>query len=70
MAIAWISRTRPNKVQVSEQESNIKELQKLLSSIRGNRIVLLEESFLALWLNQNLYDYADKAVILRYDNRQ
>ena len=70
MALARISGNRPNKVHVSEHRSDYKELQRMLSSIKGKRIVLLEESSPAHWLYLHLYDYAEKIVICDpYRNR-
>jgi hypothetical protein len=70
MALARISKSRPNKVRVSEHPSDYQELQKMLGSIQGRRIVVLEESSPAQWLYLQLYDYAEKIVICDpYRNR-
>jgi len=70
MALARISKSRPNKVRVSQHLSNYKELQQMLGSIKGKRIVVLEESSPAQWLYLQLYDYAEKIVVCDpYRNR-
>jgi hypothetical protein len=70
MAIARISKNRPNKVRISEHPSNYKELQRMLGEIEGRRILVLEESSPAHWLYLQLHDYAEKIVICDpYRNR-
>jgi hypothetical protein len=70
MALGRISKKRPENVKVKEYPSNYKELQRMLSTIQGRTIVVLEESSPAHWLYLQLYDYAEKIVICDpYRNR-
>jgi len=62
MAIAHMSR-RDEKPRVFERESDIEELKKYLSSLKGRKIITIEETGSAHWLYLELMGYADRILI-------
>lgn len=70
MAIARINAKRPDRYFIHEQKSSVKDLQEYLKTVKGSKIVVVEESTPAHWLYVNLCEYADKVVICDpYKNR-
>jgi transposase len=62
MAIAHMRR-RESTVEVFERPANVKELQAYLETLRGRKIVTIEESGSAQWLYVELLDRVERIVI-------
>jgi len=62
MAIATL-RKDSNKPRITDVDSDVKLLKTYLSSLKGSKIVTIEETTSTHWLYVELYDYADKVLI-------
>jgi hypothetical protein len=70
MSIARISAVRPDKVKVTDMETSVVELKTILKSIKGSKILMVEESSPAQWLYIELHDAVERIVICDpYRNR-
>jgi transposase len=62
MAIATL-RNEGNKPKVTDVESNIDDLKAFFKSLRGSKIVTIEETTSTHWLYVELFEYADKILV-------
>jgi len=62
MAIATL-RNEGNKPKVTDLESNIDNLKAYFKSLRGSKIVTIEETTSTHWLYVELFEYADKILV-------
>jgi transposase len=62
MAIARITK-KSNKITVIDIPSNITELQIYLKNLKGNKILVVEETTTSQWLYTELKEYVDKMII-------
>lgn len=62
MAIAVISKNS-NEPFVYEVKSDVKDIQLLLQSLKGTKIITLEESSPAQWLYTELYEHVDQVLV-------
>lgn len=63
MAIARIHSTQKDKMRLSEYDSDVKTLQRILRELKGTSILVLEESSPAHWLYIKLHDSVTKIVV-------
>jgi len=62
MAIATL-RNEGNKPRITDVDSDVEHLKAYLSSLKGRKIVTIEETTSTHWLYVELYEYADKILI-------
>lgn len=62
MAIATLKK-EANKPRITDIDSDVKLLKTYLSSLKGSKIVTIEETTSTHWLYVELYEYADKILI-------
>jgi transposase len=62
MAIATLKK-EANKPRITDVDSDVKLLKAYLSSLKGSKIVTIEETTSTHWLYVELYDYADRVLI-------
>lgn len=63
MSIARISSKQPDKVKIRTTDTNITELKEQLQSLKGKRILTIEESSPAHWLYVELHDCVERIII-------
>ncbi|MHC1736462.1 MAG: transposase [Ignavibacteriaceae bacterium] len=70
MAIARMSKSSKGKIKITECPTSIKRLKEQLESLRGSKILTIEESSPAHWLYVELHDCVEKIIICDpYKNR-
>lgn len=62
MAVAHMTK-RSKQPQVFERRSDLRELKEYLASLKGRKILALEETTTAQWLYLELVDHVDRIVI-------
>lgn len=62
MAIARMTR-KSNKINVVDVDSDVEELQIYLKSLKGSKVLALEETTVAQWLYTELRDYVERIII-------
>lgn len=62
MAVAHMTK-RSKEPQVFERQSDLKELKEYLASLKGRKVLALEETTTAQWLYLELVDHVDRLVI-------
>jgi transposase len=63
MAIARMSKSSKGKIKITECPTSIKRLKEQLKTLRGSKILTIEESSPAQWLYVELHDCVDRIII-------